>query len=149
MPTKLTPDIPPGTFNECGRMRRRRCRETIWTRCGVPTRRRRTSSERAGDGVQLGREEPGQPAAEAGRAMRPGKKKRTMRSTRPPKETSKEDISVGKYYLDNKNWKAALSRFQSALVLAPDEPEVYWGLAESDAAPGKFCGCAGELPEGD
>ena len=41
----------------------------------------------------------------------------------PPKETSKEDISVGQYYLDNKNWKAALSRFQSAMVLAPDEPE--------------------------
>jgi Tfp pilus assembly protein PilF len=46
-------------------------------------------------------------------------------------ETSKEDISVGKYYLENKNWKAAQSRFQSALVLAPEEPDVYWGLAES------------------
>jgi Flp pilus assembly protein TadD len=33
--------------------------------------------------------------------------------------------------MDNKNWKAALSRFQSALVLAPEEPEVFWGLAES------------------
>jgi hypothetical protein len=49
-----------------------------------------------------------------------------------PRETPKEDITVGRYYLDNKNWKAALSRFQSALVLAPDEPEVYWGLAESE-----------------
>lgn len=55
-----------------------------------------------------------------------------------PKETSKEDISVGKYYLDNKNWTAARSRFQSALVLAPDEPEVYWGLAEADRHLGKF-----------
>ena len=53
-------------------------------------------------------------------------------------ETAKEDISVGKYYLDNKNWKAALSRFQSALVLAPDEPDVYWGLAESDRHLGNF-----------
>jgi len=44
-----------------------------------------------------------------------------------PKETSKEDITVGKYYLDQKNWKAAQSRFQSALVLAPEEPDVYWG----------------------
>ncbi len=50
----------------------------------------------------------------------------------PPKETAAEDLSVGKYYLDNKNWRAALSRFQSAMVLAPDEPEVYWGLAESE-----------------
>jgi hypothetical protein len=56
----------------------------------------------------------------------------------PPKETSKEDISVGNYYLDNKNWKAALSRFQSAMVLAPDEPEIYWGLAEANRYLGNF-----------
>jgi hypothetical protein len=56
----------------------------------------------------------------------------------PPKETSKEDISVGNYYLDNKNWKAALSRFQSAMVLAPDEPEIYWGLAEANRHLGNF-----------
>ncbi len=55
-----------------------------------------------------------------------------------PKETSKEDISVGNYYLDNKNWKAALSRFQSAMVLAPDEPEIYWGLAEANRHLGNF-----------
>jgi tetratricopeptide (TPR) repeat protein len=47
-------------------------------------------------------------------------------------ETSAEDIEVGKYELDLKNWKAALSRFESAMVLAPDEPEIYWGLAESE-----------------
>lgn len=56
----------------------------------------------------------------------------------PPKESSKEDINVGQYYLDNKNWKAALSRFQSALVLAPEEPEVYWGLAESERHLGDY-----------
>ena len=56
----------------------------------------------------------------------------------PPKETSKEDISVCQYYLDNKNWKAALSRFQSAMVLAPDEPEIYWGLAEANRHLGNF-----------
>ncbi len=48
-----------------------------------------------------------------------------------PPETPSEDIEVGKYYMDNKNWRAAMSRFESAMVLAPDEPEVYWGLAES------------------
>lgn len=56
----------------------------------------------------------------------------------PPKETATEDLSVGKYYLDNKNWRAALSRFQSAMVLAPEEPEVYWGLAESERNLGDF-----------
>jgi tetratricopeptide (TPR) repeat protein len=55
-----------------------------------------------------------------------------------PKETSQEDITVGKYYLDQKNWRAALSRFQSALVLVPEEPDVYWGLAESDRHLGNY-----------
>jgi tetratricopeptide (TPR) repeat protein len=53
-------------------------------------------------------------------------------------ETSAEDLDVGKYYLETKNWKAALSRFESAMVLAPDEPEVYWGLAESERNLGHF-----------
>jgi tetratricopeptide (TPR) repeat protein len=55
-----------------------------------------------------------------------------------PKETAAGDISVGKYYLDNKNWRAALSRYQSALVLSPDDPDVYWGLAESQRHLGDF-----------
>lgn len=55
-----------------------------------------------------------------------------------PKETAAEDINVGKYYLDNKNWRAALSRYQSALVLAPEDPEVYWGLAVSQQHMGDF-----------
>lgn len=53
-------------------------------------------------------------------------------------ETAAEDESVGKYYLDNKDWKAALSRFQSALVLDPDNPDVYWGLAEAERHLGQF-----------
>ena len=55
-----------------------------------------------------------------------------------PKETAAQDISVAKYYLDNKNWRAALSRFQSALVLAPEDPEVYWGLAVSQEHMGDY-----------
>ena len=43
-----------------------------------------------------------------------------------------------RYYLDNKDWKAALSRFQSALVLDPDNPDVYWGLAEAERHLGNF-----------
>jgi tetratricopeptide (TPR) repeat protein len=53
-------------------------------------------------------------------------------------ETAAEDENVGQYYLDNKDWKAAFSRFQSALVLDPDNPDVYWGLAESDRHLGNF-----------
>jgi tetratricopeptide (TPR) repeat protein len=62
---------------------------------------------------------------------RQGKKRKLSVPGPEHKETSAEDVEVGKYELDLKNWKAALSRFESAMVLAPDEPEVYWGIAES------------------
>jgi tetratricopeptide (TPR) repeat protein len=53
-------------------------------------------------------------------------------------ESAAEDETVGKYYLDNKDWRAALSRYESALVLDPDNPDVYWGLAESQRHLGQF-----------
>lgn len=55
-----------------------------------------------------------------------------------PRETPKEDMNVGNYYLDNGNWRGALSRFQSAMVLAPDNPDVYWGMAECQRHLGQF-----------
>lgn len=51
---------------------------------------------------------------------------------------AKEDESVGSYYLDQKNWKGALSRFESALVLDPENPDVYWGLAEAERHMGNY-----------
>jgi tetratricopeptide (TPR) repeat protein len=59
---------------------------------------------------------------------------------KPPshQETSSEDISVGGFYLEKGNWKAALSRFQSAMVLDPEDPEVYWGMAEAERHLGNF-----------
>jgi len=53
-------------------------------------------------------------------------------------ETAKEDEDVGEFELSRKNWKAALSRFQSALVTDPDNPEVYWGIAEAQRQLGDF-----------
>jgi hypothetical protein len=61
----------------------------------------------------------------------PAKRGRKGSQIEEHQETAAGDVSVGSYYLDKKNWRAALSRFQSALVLDPDNPEVYWGLAES------------------
>lgn len=46
-------------------------------------------------------------------------------------ETAKEDEDVGAYELSRKNWKAALSRFESAVVTDPENPDVYWGMAEA------------------
>jgi tetratricopeptide (TPR) repeat protein len=53
-------------------------------------------------------------------------------------DSPKEDESVGSYYLDQKNWKAALSRFESAMVLDPENPDVYWGLAEAQRHIGDY-----------
>ncbi|MGA2568901.1 MAG: tetratricopeptide repeat protein [Terracidiphilus sp.] len=69
----------------------------------------------------------------------PGRHNRNGQQVVPEhRETAAEDESVGNYYLDEKNWKAALSRFQSALVLDPANPDVYWGLAESERHLGDF-----------
>jgi tetratricopeptide (TPR) repeat protein len=53
-------------------------------------------------------------------------------------ESATEDENVGNYYLGNKDWKGALSRFESALVLDPDNPDVYWGLAECQRNLGNY-----------
>jgi hypothetical protein len=68
----------------------------------------------------------------------PGKHKGLSVSGPSHPETAAEDVNVGSYYLDIKNWKAALSRFQSAMVLDPENPDVYWGLAETERHLGKF-----------
>jgi len=71
-----------------------------------------------------------------------GKKKKHQKGSdtldEPRPETAKEDLNVGGYYLEKKNWKAAQSRFQSAMVLDPENPDVYWGLAESAYHLGDF-----------
>ena len=62
--------------------------------------------------------------------MKPGKGKKGDEPV-VHQVTAKEDEDVGEFELSRKNWKAALSRFQSALVTDPDNPEVYWGIAEA------------------
>ncbi len=60
-----------------------------------------------------------------------GRNKRGAAPAPEHHETAAEDENVGNYYLGEHNWKAALSRFESAVVLDPENPEVYWGLAEA------------------
>jgi hypothetical protein len=79
------------------------------------------------------------PPADDDAQPQPAKRNRKGQQIDPEHhETAAEDESVGAYYLDNKDWRAALSRFQSALVLDPDNPDVYWGLAEADRHLGNF-----------
>lgn len=61
---------------------------------------------------------------------RPGKHKKGDEPA-VHQETAKEDEDVGAYELSLKHWKAALSRYQSALVTDAENPDVYWGIAEA------------------
>ena len=68
----------------------------------------------------------------------PSKKRKLVVKEPTHQEASSKDIEVGNYYLQMKNWKAARSRFESAMVLDPENPEVYWGMAEAEHHMGDF-----------
>jgi hypothetical protein len=137
MPNTMTPDIPQGTFGDAESDR-------------LPLPGNDLDPVRSPEGMgAAGSGEPEQESTSDVQSLDtllpvPGDDQTGKRRKKdeviegPPRETPQEDISVGKYYLDEKNWRAALSRFQSALVLDPEEPEVYWGLAESQRHLGQF-----------
>jgi tetratricopeptide (TPR) repeat protein len=132
MPSKETPALPEGTYGEGAAASR------------VPLPSQDLDPVRGPDDAAA-RDAESAPASESSSSSagmdkllpgpdddeRQGKKRKLSVPGPEHKETSAEDVEVGKYELDLKNWKAALSRFESAMVLAPDEPEVYWGIAES------------------
>jgi tetratricopeptide (TPR) repeat protein len=82
------------------------------------------------------------PADDDDSGKKSGKQKMTVKEP-THQESASEDINVGGYYLDKKNWHAALSRFQSAMVLDPENPDVYWGLAEAERHLGDFAQARG------
>lgn len=47
-------------------------------------------------------------------------------------ENVKEDVNVGQFYLQSKNWRAAQSRFAAAFAADKENPDAVWGLAESE-----------------
>lgn len=69
---------------------------------------------------------------------RPDKHRRKQNEPIVHQVTAKENEDVGSFELSRKNWKAALSRFQSALVTDPENPDVYWGIAEAQRGLGNF-----------
>jgi tetratricopeptide (TPR) repeat protein len=71
--------------------------------------------------------------------VKPGKHRKSGEpSEAVHQETAKEDEDVAAFELDRKNWKAALSRYQSAVITDPENPDVYWGIAESQRQLGDF-----------
>jgi len=69
---------------------------------------------------------------------RPDKHGRSKNEPVVHQVTAKEDESVGEFELSRKNYKAALSRYQSALVTDSENPDVYWGIAEAQRGLGNF-----------
>jgi len=67
-----------------------------------------------------------------------GRRRIAPQNPGPNQESAKEDEDVGGLYLAQKNWRAAASRFESAVVLDPENPDVYWGLAEAQRHLGQF-----------
>jgi hypothetical protein len=70
----------------------------------------------------------------------PGKHRKMPAKEPTHQEAASKDIEVGGYYLETKNWRAAHSRFESALILDPENPDVYWGLAEAERHLGDLAG---------
>jgi tetratricopeptide (TPR) repeat protein len=60
--------------------------------------------------------------------VRPGKS--TKNKTR--EQLVAEDLDVGSFYMEKKNWKAAQTRFAAAFALDAESPEAVWGLAEAE-----------------
>jgi tetratricopeptide (TPR) repeat protein len=69
---------------------------------------------------------------------RPQKHRRGETQPAVKQVTAKENEDVGEFELGRKNYKAALSRFQSALVTDSENPDVYWGIAEAQRGLGNY-----------
>lgn len=131
VPTLNAPELPPGADDESGNVRSPVPSEDVDpvrspedTAAAAESNEKNSSSSLAGLGNLL----PG--PDDSTQTRKHGRKDQEIEPEH--QETAKEDESVGSYYLDNKDWKGALSRFQSALVLDPYNPDVYWGLAECE-----------------
>jgi hypothetical protein len=137
MPSRDTPELPPGVGDESGNGRIPMPSEDF-----DPVR----SPEEAAAAAQANEKDSSSSLAglgnllpEPGNETQSGKRNKKGQQIEPEHhETAAEDEDVGNYYLGAKDWKGALSRFQSALVLDPDNPDVYWGLAECERHLGDF-----------
>jgi hypothetical protein len=69
---------------------------------------------------------------------RPEKHRRGQQQPAVKQVTAKENEDVGEFELGRKNYRAALSRFQSALVTDAENPDVYWGIAEAQRGLGNY-----------
>jgi hypothetical protein len=96
---------------------------------GDPVRSPDGNARRADDdGFGSSREGVRQVPAEDDADAKPGKSTKSKNRA----QTIKEDLDIGGFYLDKKNWKAAQGRFSSAFALDAENPDTVWGLAEAE-----------------
>jgi tetratricopeptide (TPR) repeat protein len=137
MPTRTSPDLPPGAGDES-----RSEFIPMPPEDGDPVRSPEdaaAAAESSDSGSSSSLTGMGDLPSPDDDTAQPGKHKKKEEQVVPEHhETAAEDENVGSYYLENKNWKGALSRFESALVLDPYNPDVYWGLAECERHLGEF-----------
>jgi tetratricopeptide (TPR) repeat protein len=69
---------------------------------------------------------------------RPEKHRRGQQQPATHQVTARENEEVGDFELSRRNYRAALSRFQSALVTDSENPDLYWGIAESQRGLGNY-----------
>jgi len=82
----------------------------------------------ADDGFSSSRSGLKQPSGDEQVDARPGKSAKSK--TR--EQLIKEDIDVGGFYMEKKEWKGAKSRFADAFALDGENSDALWGLAEAE-----------------
>ena len=76
--------------------------------------------------------DPAPDAPRGGKRRRHGRAQSDSEVAQTPTQQLQEDINVGSFYMDQKNWIAARARFAEAFQMNPEETKALWGLAISE-----------------
>ncbi len=106
---------------------------------GDPVRTPDAPGQAADDGFSSSRSGLANLPAEDDNDGRPGKS--TKNKTR--EQVIQEDLDVGGFYMEKKNWKAAQARYAAAFALDGQNPDSVWGLAEAERHLGLYKEAAG------
>lgn len=106
---------------------------------GDPVRTPDAPGQTADDGFSSSRSGLANLPAEDDNDGRPGKS--TKNKTR--EQVIQEDLDVGEFYIEKKNWKAAQARFAAAFALDGENADSVWGLAEAERHLGLYKEAAG------
>jgi len=106
---------------------------------GDPVRTPDAPGQTADDGFSSSRSGVANLPAEDDNDGRPGKS--TKNKTR--EQVIQEDLDVGGFYIEKKNWKAAQARYAAAFALDGENADSVWGLAEAERHLGLYKEAAG------